>query len=102
VEEPAGYRALVETLLEDPGVSETKMMGMPALRFGRGLFGGRSGDDLVLKIGRERAAELIAQGRGRPFDPSGRDRPMKDWVLLGEPSDDWAALAEEAKGRLEP
>jgi hypothetical protein len=100
MEEPAAYRALVEELLEDPRVSETQMMGMPALKLGGKLFGGRSGADLVLRIGRERADELIAEGRGSAFDPSGRDRPMKDWVMLGAPSDDWRALAQEAKEHL--
>jgi hypothetical protein len=50
-----------------------------------------------LKLGRARVLELIAVGRGSPFDPSGRDRPMKDWIVLGEPADDWLGLAEEAK-----
>ena len=97
MEEPPAYRALVEALLADPRVSETQMMGMAALKLGGTLFGGRSGADLVLKIGRERAAALIAEGRGAPFDPSGRDRPMKDWVVLPAPPDDWHALALEAK-----
>jgi hypothetical protein len=101
VEEPAAYRALAEALLEDPRVSETQMMGMPALKSSGKLFGGRSGPDLVLRIGRERAQALILAGRARPFDPSGRNRPMKDWVLAGEPADDWVTLALEAKQLIE-
>ena len=101
VEEPVAYRALVEQLLDDPRVSETQMMGMPALKLGGKLFGGRAGDDLVLRVGRERAAELIGAGRGSAFDPSGRDRPMKDWVVLAEPADDWHALALEAQKQLD-
>ncbi|HUB76071.1 MAG TPA: hypothetical protein VL977_03395 [Solirubrobacteraceae bacterium] len=96
MDEPLAYRALVEELLRDPEVSETQMMGMPALKLAGKLFGGRQGAELTLKIGRERAAELLAAGRARPFDPSGRGRPMKDWVLLGEPSADWSELAGEA------
>jgi|SRR5919198_6378028 hypothetical protein len=97
MEEPAAYRTLVEQLLEDPAVTEGQMMGMPALKLGSKMFGGRSGDELVLKIGRERVDELVAAGRARPFDPSGRGRPMKDWAMLPEPADDWPALAREAK-----
>src|SRR5882724_3655896 len=95
--EPAPYRALVEQLLEDPAVTEGLMMGMPALKLGTKMFGGRTGGDLVLKIGRERVDQLVAAGRARPFDPSGRGRPMKDWAVLPEPADDWPALATEAK-----
>ena len=102
MEEPAAYRELVERLLEDPRVSETQMMGMPALKFGGGLFGARSGADLVLKVGRQRVAALIAAGHGGPFDPSGRDRPMKDWIVLAPPADDRLELALEARRRLEP
>ena len=100
-EESEAYRRLAEALLAaDPAVSEAQMMGMPSLKLGSKMFGGLGGNgDLVLKIGRDRAAELIESGRAKPFDPSGRDRPMKDWARFPEPGNDWLALAEEAKGQ---
>jgi TfoX/Sxy family transcriptional regulator of competence genes len=92
------YREVVEELLaEDGDVSETKMMGMPTLRVGRRRFGGAFDGELVVKVGRERAQELIEAGRAQAFDPSGRGRPMKDWAQVHQPADDWLALAEEAK-----
>ena len=91
------YREVVDELKADPEVSETLMMGRPSLKRGRKMFGGLRGDELVLKLGRERVDELIAAGRARPFDPSGAGRPMKDWALIGEPADDWLALADEAR-----
>lgn len=97
--EPEAYRELVQELLVNPSVSEGQMMGMPALKFASKMFGGLFEDDLVLKLGRDRAAELISSGRASAFDPSGRDRPMKDWARLPEPSTDWLHLAREA---LEP
>lgn len=96
--EPAAYRSVVEQLLADGSVTETQMMGMPALKAGSKMFGGRSGADLVLKLGRERVEELMSSGRGEPFDPSGRGRPMKDWTRLSA-GDDWPALAREARDR---
>jgi hypothetical protein len=96
VSEPPAYRALVEQLLGDPQVSETQMMGMSALKLAGKLFGGQAGECLALKLGRERAGALIEAGRGQPFDPSRRGRPMKDWVVLGPPSEEWPALAAEA------
>ena len=92
------YREVVDELKADPEVSETLMMGRPSLKRGKKMFGGLRGDELVLKLGRERVNELIAAGRARPFDPSGAGRPMKDWALIGEPADDWLALADEARG----
>ena len=97
VSEPIAYRKVVEALLMDPGVSETKMMGMPSLRIAGKLFGGLHDDALVVKVGRARADELIAAGRAQPFDPSGRGRAMKDWARVPEPPDDWIQLAEEAR-----
>ena len=75
--EPRAYRELVEQLIADPAVSEGQMMGMPALKRGSKMFGGLFEGALVVKIGRERVAELVDSGRARPFDPSGRGRPMK-------------------------
>jgi len=101
VSEPAAYRAVVEALLaDDPEIVEGQMMGMPALKAGSKMFGGCFDDRLVVKIGRDRVDELIASGRAEPFDPSGRDRPMKDWALLREPSEDWLALARDARATL--
>ena len=88
---------MIEELRADPAFAEAKMMGMPALKVGSRLFGGLFEDELVVKVGKERAAELFDTGRARPFDPSGRGRPMGGWAMIGEPSDDWLALAEEAK-----
>jgi TfoX/Sxy family transcriptional regulator of competence genes len=98
MDQPEGYRAVVDELLADPAVSEGQMMGMPALKVGSKMFGGLLEDQLVVKIGRDRATELIESARAEPFDPSGRGRAMKDWAVLAEPADDWLALAEEAKG----
>jgi TfoX/Sxy family transcriptional regulator of competence genes len=97
VDQPESYAAVVAELLADPAVSEGQMMGMPALKVGSKMFGGLYDGGLVVKVGRERASELIESGRASAFDPSGRGRAMKDWAQLDEPADDWLALAEEAK-----
>ena len=92
------YRRVVDELrAEDAGDTEASMMGMPSLKAGGKLFAGFRDGALVVKVGRERAGELIAGGRARPFDPSGRDRPMKDWAVLTPPADDWSELAREAR-----
>jgi TfoX/Sxy family transcriptional regulator of competence genes len=92
------YRRVVEELLDiDPDVSQTQMMGMPSLKAGGKLFAGFSENALVVKVGKDRVAELIGSGRGEPFDPSGRDRPMRDWIVLSLPADDWSKLAQEAR-----
>jgi hypothetical protein len=99
-EEPKAYRELVQILLGDPSVSEGQMMGMPALKFASKMFGGLFEGELVLKLGRERVDELVSSGRAAAFDPSGRDRPMRDWARLPEPTSDWLNLAREALAPL--
>lgn len=94
------YRAVVDELRADPAVVEGQMMGMPALKRGGKMFGGLFDGELVVKLGRERVDELVAAGRARAFDPSGRGRPMKDWAQLPEEEGGWLAAAEEAKARL--
>ena len=94
---PEAYRAVVHELLADPAVSEGQMMGMPALKVGSKMFGGLYEQELLVKVGKERAAELFDSQRARPFDPSGRGRAMGGWALVPEPDGDWLALAEEAK-----
>ena len=48
-----------------------------------------------------RTQELLKAKAGRSFDPSGRGRPMKEWIAIKEPAAQarkkWLALAEEAK-----
>jgi TfoX/Sxy family transcriptional regulator of competence genes len=95
--ESDGYTAVVHELLADPAVGEGQMMGMPALKVGGKMFGGLFEGELVVRLGRARVDELVAAGRARPFDPSGRGRAMKDWAQVPEPADDWLTLAEEAK-----
>jgi hypothetical protein len=97
----AAYRSLVERPCESPEVSETRMMGMPALKRAGKLFGGFWDDALVVKLGRDRVDVLVEGGRGHSFDPSGRGRPMRDWVAVPPPVDDWLSLAREAEARLD-
>jgi hypothetical protein len=50
----------------------------------------------VVKLPRDRVAELIRLGRGQYFD-TGRDRVMKEWLaVVGDPAS-WLGLAKEAR-----
>ena len=49
----------------------------------------------VVKLPRDRVAELIRMGKGEYFD-TGRDRVMKEWLaVLAKPAS-WLTLAKEA------
>jgi hypothetical protein len=91
------YDELTDDLLYDPAIGRATMMGYPCVRLaGRFLA---SYDDqagcLVVKLPRERVAELVADGRGEPFAPAGR--VFREWVAI--PSADrslWQAVLAEA------
>lgn len=90
------YDELCQTLVAEIGATQTQMMGMPSLKRNGKLFAGFRDGALIVRVGRDRAVELIDSGRAQGFDPSGTGRSMKDWATIGVPTDDWRALAVEA------
>lgn len=89
------FDALVEGLA-DGGATAGKLFGMPAAKISTKVFAGLFGDALVVRIGVDEVDRLIAAGEGGPFDPSGRGRPMKDWLLSAATVEQWPPLAEAA------
>ena len=91
------YEELTDDLLYDPAVGRSTMMGYPCVRLaGRFLasYDERAGA-LVVKLPRERVAELIESGAADPFTPNGRT--FREWVLV--PAVDrklWTRLLGEA------
>ncbi|TMD18690.1 MAG: hypothetical protein E6I39_09380 [Chloroflexi bacterium] len=59
-----------------------------ALMSSRGQF--------VAKMPKQRVSELVAQGKGEPFDP-GHGRLMREWIALRDGEGDWLSLAREAR-----
>jgi hypothetical protein len=98
-----GFAAIVSALGRRPGVSTPDAppssgarFGSSALRVHGHIFAMVSAQRLVLKLPANRVTELIAAGRGSPFD-GGKGRPMKEWVSLAPAhADDWLDLATES------
>ena len=99
----AGFSDLVAALGQRSGVTcpggpagTAPRFGSSALRVHDRIFAMVSHGRLVLKLPRQRVADLIASGDGGPFD-AGKGRPMKEWVSL-DPArqDSWLELAAEA------
>ena len=66
---------------ERADVTRGKLFGHPCLSVQGKAFLVRFHDDLVFKLGRERASGLLeAHVELRLFDPSGKGRAMRDWV----------------------
>lgn len=84
--------------LAHPDVATGTMMGFPCLRVAGAFFAScdhRTGD-LVVKLPRDRVAQLIADGTGKPFAPAGRT--FREWVLIDDRDETrWTALIDEAR-----
>jgi hypothetical protein len=92
------YDELTDDLLYDPAVGRSTMMGYPCVRRAGRFFASfdTRADALVVKLPRERVAELIDSGTGEPFAPNGR--VFREWVTIPEADYDlWESLLAEAR-----
>lgn len=91
------YDELTDDLLYDPAVGLSTMMGYPCVRLaGRFLASyDKHAGTLVVKLPRERVADLIESGAGDPFTPNGRT--FREWVSVSTVDRKlWAQLLTEA------
>ena len=88
---------LAESLLRQPGVSRSTMMGFPCLRLDGDFFACcdvRTGD-LVVKLTEARVSVLLVAGRVHAFAPSGRR--FRAWALVSTGDRDaWSEFLDEA------
>ncbi len=92
------YDELTDDLLYDPAVGRSTMMGYPCVRRAGRFFASFDprGCALVVKLPRQRVAELIADGIGEEFAPNGR--VFGEWVTVSEPDGSvWERLLAEAR-----
>lgn len=91
------YDEVTDDLLYDPAVGRATMMGFPCVRLAGKFLA--SWDDtagcLVVKLPRERVAELVEDGQGVPFAPAGK--VFREWVAIPTADRDlWQQLLAEA------
>jgi hypothetical protein len=81
------------------GVAVGKMFGAVSLMVGSKAIGCLHGDAVAFKLGRDSAghAAALALPDAALFDPSGMNRPFKDWVVVPLASmEHWPSLADAA------
>lgn len=80
----------------EPPASVRRAFGSNGLKVDGRIFAMLVRGALVVKLARERVAELVHAGDGTPF-VSGGGRVMKEWVMLEKPTTSWLELALEAR-----
>jgi len=104
ISDPArhAYDEIVAELTAEESVKAGQMMGMPMLYLAGKGFAGLFGDAMVFKLDGEAHAAALARPGATRFDPSGRGRPMKAWVVVPiAEAAAWPALAVRAMEALE-
>ncbi len=95
----ASYDAVAAELVASSATTTGAMFGMPCLKCEGKAFAGWYQDAMVFKLGAPKHAEALALPGAHLFDPSGRDRPMKEWVVVPSAhASRWLDLAQAALG----
>jgi hypothetical protein len=64
------------------GAVQGQMFGMPCLKREGKAFAGSYRGAMVFKLRGEAHTQALTLAGAHLFDPSGRDRPMKEWVVV--------------------
>jgi hypothetical protein len=75
----------------------SQLFGKPALKINGKAFACFFQDCMVFKLTGETHAQALGLKKSKLFDPSGANRPMKEWVQVTfESKNQWPLLAKEA------
>ena len=93
------YEKIEESLAETKGTIAGQMFGKRCIKTqSNKAFIAWFQGEMVFKLGREEIAQMQSKYAGSQlFDPSGKKRPMKDWLQVpAEYSAHWATRAKQA------
>jgi hypothetical protein len=76
------FDALIEEITSSTPSQRSQMMGMACLKAHGKMYAGLWGDTAVFKLAEPAHAEALAVKGAHLFDPSGMNRPMKEWVAV--------------------
>lgn len=91
--------SFVAAQLEIPEVEKRKFFGWDCLTFNRNAYlAWKTGDEIAVKVSVEDFETAIEWEGTEKYDPSGKNRPMKQWIYASREAaySHWPALAEMA------
>ena len=88
---------------EQYGTTISRLFGKPCLKANNKAFAAFFKGDMVFKLGQQEVKLLLDQYPGSVnWDPSGKKRPMKDWLQVPAAfEEDWRTLTKQALDYLE-
>ena len=99
----AAYDAVAGELVQSSPATAGAMFGMPSLKCEGKAFAGYYQGAMVFKLRGEAHAQALALAGAQLFDPSGRGRPMKEWVVIpAEHAARWAEFGRLALDATSP
>lgn len=92
------YNAIGRLFAEQYGISMGQMFGKSCLKVNNKAFAAFFKGDMVFKIGKAEVNLLLNKyPASTNWDPSGKKRPMKDWIQVSADfHEDWEILAKQA------
>jgi hypothetical protein len=76
------YQKVLFLFSERPNVQSGQMFGKSCLKVNGKAFMAQHRDTIVFKLAGEDHAAALATSGAHLWDPSGKGRPMKEWVAL--------------------
>ncbi|MDH4335512.1 MAG: hypothetical protein OEW24_09735 [Chloroflexota bacterium] len=84
------------------GAKTSGMFGMPTLKLDGKALAGLYGDAMVFKLDGDAHAAALRLPGAHLFDPSGRGRPIKAWVVVSVAyAAEWERLAVDALAAID-
>jgi hypothetical protein len=87
----------VETGNKIKDAHQSQLFGKPCFKINSKAFISFFENCMVFKLTGEAHKEALALNNSKLFDPSGKKRPMKEWVqVTGQHKEKWYKFAKEA------
>lgn len=97
------YNDIGQQFVDQHGTAVGQMFGKLCLKTDKKAFAAFFEGEMVFKLGQQEVNLLRDKYTGSVnWDPSGKKRPMKDWLQVpSDFSDDWIKLAKQALDYVE-
>lgn len=97
------FNEIGQQLSKQRGTTAGQMFGKPCLKTENKAFAAFHKGDMVFKLGQQEIKLLLEKYLGSEnWDPSGKKRPMKDWLQVSSAfKDEWMDLAKQALNFVE-